>query len=49
MYVLTESGPKLRQVRLGEMVGSEKFNVLAGLRNGENIAFAAYATLGDME
>lgn len=49
VYVLTEKGPKLRQIRLGETVGSEKINVLAGLRKGETIALDAYVALGNME
>jgi RND family efflux transporter MFP subunit len=48
VYVKTDTGFKLRQVRLGE-THSDQINILAGLRDGETIATDAYAQMEKQE
>jgi len=48
VYVKTDTGFKLRQVRLGETVNDD-ISILAGLRDGESIAMDAYAHMETLE
>ena len=48
VYVKTDTGFKLRQVRLGE-TRDNQINILAGLRDGETIATDAYAQMEKQE
>ena len=48
VYVNTQNGFKLRQVRVGETIG-DQVSILAGLRNGEEIATDAYAQMEKQE
>ena len=48
VYVKTDTGFKLRQVRLGE-TRNDQINILAGLRDGETIASDAYAQMEKQE
>ena len=48
VYIKTENGFKLRQVRLGES-SKQSVNILAGLREGEVIVIDAYAQLEKQE
>lgn len=48
VYVKTDTGFKLRQVRLGEN-RDDQINILAGLRDGETIASDAYAQMEKQE
>jgi len=47
VYVLTDNGPKLRQVRLGERL-NDSVNILSGLRVGETVALNALTVLAKM-